>query len=884
MKLHCFFVILTALPMMVAGADAICSHGLERVSLSQTTEMLVEPSNNNRGMKRVAFPIVGKKNYIFDGGGKEFVFENGVFPFAVKDCQNVILKNFSMRNEYAGLVQFKIVAKDNEGFTICLEPDVQYRVLDGDIDFVGPDGRWKSVRMFSFHSIDRMLIRYVFSASGKGSKDALAANFMATTVQEAGPGLVRFNYRPDSHPKNEKCAFRVGESVTFALGAGRQCIAMFFENCQNVTVENVTLSRFVGMGLDAQLCSNVTVRGYSTRPFGTDRVTTTADDMMFTCCEGDILVEDCEIQDSQDDGCNVHGNYHVVSSVDGARVKVRAMHFEQRGFFPYRMGDSIDIISTNDCAVLASARVLRFVSRDEPGVFAILELDREILPSLVGMLVENTSLKPNVTLRNNTFVNVPHIRLSGRGKIVVENNVFRRLTGGILATDLIDYWYEYGRITDMTVRGNVFDGIRHPFRSGVNRWRYGDSSVPKIHGRLTFVDNVFTNCSPSGVSINGFKEVIRGRPLPRPVCADGSWEMAQATAPDKWMPAVVPGRGDAAWRPAQRWRGFNLLGMFLSRRHAEAPATDPTWSRTPGYFQETDFRWMHEWGFNFARLPLDYRCWIKGNDWNEIDELELEKLDDAIRLGRKYGIHVQLCLHRAPGFCINPPKEPKNLFHDAEAFDVCARHWRCLARRYRDIPNCDLSFDLFNEPDWWESKARTNIVRVVQGLAQAIRDEDPDRLIVADGYFCGRDPITELADRTDIVQSIHAYEPSAVSHFRAEWRTERDLTSVQWPPEGVSDGVQWLRSKFYDPWFKLRGKGVFLYVGETGVYKNCPHDVTLRFMEDKLKLWQSENLGWCLWNLRGTFGIVDSGRADVDYEDLEGHKLDRKFLDLLRKY
>jgi len=41
--------------------------------------------------------------------------------------------------------------------------------------------------------------------------------------------------------------------------------------------------------------------------------------------------------------------------------------------------------------------------------------------------------------------------------------------------------------------------------------------------------------------------------------------------------------------------------------------------------------------------------------------------------------------------------------------------------------------------------------------------------------------------------------------------------------------------------------------------------------------------GWALWNLRGSFGIVDSGRADVQYEDFKGRKLDRKFLDLLRE-
>ena len=55
-------------------------------------------------------------------------------------------------------------------------------------------------------------------------------------------------------------------------------------------------------------------------------------------------------------------------------------------------------------------------------------------------------------------------------------------------------------------------------------------------------------------------------------------------------------------------------------------------------------------------------------------------------------------------------------------------------------------------------------------------------------------------------------------------------------------------------------------------------------MEHCLKLWRAKGLGWALWNLRGTFGIMDSGRSDIACEDFNGHKLDRKMLDLLKRY
>jgi endoglucanase len=55
-------------------------------------------------------------------------------------------------------------------------------------------------------------------------------------------------------------------------------------------------------------------------------------------------------------------------------------------------------------------------------------------------------------------------------------------------------------------------------------------------------------------------------------------------------------------------------------------------------------------------------------------------------------------------------------------------------------------------------------------------------------------------------------------------------------------------------------------------------------MEDLLSLWEEVNWGNALWNLKGSFGVLNSGRSDVKYENYKGHKLDRKMLELLKKY
>jgi endoglucanase len=73
-------------------------------------------------------------------------------------------------------------------------------------------------------------------------------------------------------------------------------------------------------------------------------------------------------------------------------------------------------------------------------------------------------------------------------------------------------------------------------------------------------------------------------------------------------------------------------------------------------------------------------------------------------------------------------------------------------------------------------------------------------------------------------------------------------------------------------------------VGEWGSFNQTPHDVTLRWMRDCLTNWKMAGFGWALWNFRGSFGILDSNRKDVAYEDFQGHKLDRKMLELLRVF
>lgn len=347
-------------------------------------------------------------------------------------------------------------------------------------------------------------------------------------------------------------------------------------------------------------------------------------------------------------------------------------------------------------------------------------------------------------------------------------------------------------------------------------------------------------------------------------------QVAAAAAGAGSLPGTTLPQADAEVTAAKlpRWRGFNLLEKFNAQKQTA--------------FVEADFAWLAGWGFDFVRLPLSYHCWSDPKDWKQLREPVLKEIDQALDFGRQYRVHVNLNFHRAPGYCVNPPAEPMDLWTDERALEACAFHWGHFAQRYKGVPNARLSFDLLNEPG---KVPEESYLRVVRRLVGAVREQDAERLIIADGLEWGTKPVAGLAE-LKIAQSTRGYDPMQVSHYKASWVKGSDRwPEPTWPlegPKGEPWDKDWLRRRRIEPWKALERKGVGVHVGEWGAHQHTPHQAVLAWMRDGLELWKEAGWGWALWNFRGSFGILDSGRRDVAYEVFKGHKLDRKMLELLQ--
>ena len=324
--------------------------------------------------------------------------------------------------------------------------------------------------------------------------------------------------------------------------------------------------------------------------------------------------------------------------------------------------------------------------------------------------------------------------------------------------------------------------------------------------------------------------------------------------------------------------GFNFQWMFSSWRNT-----------APAEVDEKALDFLAELGFNFVRIPCDYRMWTKNFDYTHPDETVFEKLDQYLEACRVRHMQMSLNLHRAPGYCINRNDlERHNLWLDLEAQDGFVFLWEYFTKRYKGISNDALSFDLVNEPpDIGEyGMTRENHAAVIRRTVAAIRALDPEREIAIDGLAGGNLAMPELSD-LDVIQSGRGYQPMAVSHYQATWWKDYEGLPVPVYPGTEWNGTVWnqdtLRA-FYQSWRDLGQKGVKVHIGEFGCFNRTPNDVALRWFVDLLGVFKECGWGYSLWNFVGPFGIIEHGREGVKFENYHGYKVDRALLDLLLEH
>jgi endoglucanase len=308
--------------------------------------------------------------------------------------------------------------------------------------------------------------------------------------------------------------------------------------------------------------------------------------------------------------------------------------------------------------------------------------------------------------------------------------------------------------------------------------------------------------------------------------------------------------------------------------------------RQPEPVDEKALDFLASFGFNFVRIPLDYRFWTRDFDYFHPDQAMYGYIDEYLKACHSRGIHVSLNLHRAPGFCTNRTDlEQHNLWRDEIAQDAFVSLWETFACRYQNVPGSVLSFDLVNEPPapGEHGLTRSNHAALIRRTVGTIRTIDPDREIVIDGLGGGYLSLPELAD-LGVTHSGRGYHPMPVSHHKATWWADHVSSPAPLYPGLKWQGRRWDRNALrdsYKSWREVERCGARIHIGEFGSFKQTPNEIALRWLADMLSVYKEFEWGYALWNFQGPFGIVEHGRPGARYEPVAGYNVDRALLDLL---
>ena len=497
------------------GAKLAFEQGIYHFDTDGARERFCAVSNNNCGVKQIVFLLERMRNLTVDGGGSVFVFHGKAFPFAAVACKGLTLENIVFDRALPPVAELRFRDLTDDGFFMEIDrAKTPYRVENGDIVF--PREGWElrsDERMMPLHRIEPFGVQYLFTAHCRDQRKNLPAPICDVSAEEADGGI-RFRYLSGT-PSGLR--MREGEHGLTIVEGGRDLDVIWLCDSEDTTVRNITVRRGCGMGVIAQTCENIEIDRFRTdSAYHGAAFSLTADALHFVNCNGLIEIHDCLIENTMDDAVNVHGIYTELESAEKGALRVRLKHHEQKGVNVYRAGDRLHLIDPASMEIVSEFRVSE-TAFDGDGLTAI-RIAGEFLfgeaAARAGCFVENPGRMPDVHVWKNRFFHFPNLRISGGGKLLIEDNGMECGCSALTVTDLAQYWFESGRVRDLVFRRNRMKdcnalGGSAFIRVSVSGFR--DAETPKIHGRVEISDNTFHGVTNAAIRMAGVRNpILRG--------------------------------------------------------------------------------------------------------------------------------------------------------------------------------------------------------------------------------------------------------------------------------------------------------------------------------------------------------------------------------------
>ncbi len=404
--------------------------------------------------KRTVFALEGWNGLTVEGNGADFYFHGRLLPFALVGTEDCTLRNFSIDFVQPQIAQAEVVENNGaEGITMRMAPWVDYRLTnDGGLEIYGEGWTNRILAGIAFEKASRHMVYntsdIVINTGG---------------IEDKGDRLVRLpRWRND----------RLVPGTIVALRSWyRPCPGIFADECRNTRLENVKVHYAEGMGLLAQRCTDVTLKGFSVCLRGADDpryFTTQADATHFSQCKGHIRSEGGLYEHMMDDAINIHGVYLKIRERRNSHTLVASYEHEQAWGFAW--GDPGDEVQFVRSQTMETAGTVNRIAAIEPldhatvkgckaFVIRLVEPIDSVIDGETGFGIENLTWTPTVEFKDNVVRNnrARGALFSSPRRTVVEDNLFDHTSGtAILLCGDCNGWYESGACRDLLIRHNTF--------------------------------------------------------------------------------------------------------------------------------------------------------------------------------------------------------------------------------------------------------------------------------------------------------------------------------------------------------------------------------------------------------------------------------------------
>jgi hypothetical protein len=412
-------------------------------------------SNNDEGLKRIAFPLLEVENLEIDGQGARFVFHGQICPFVLDHARNIVLKNFSIDWVRTFHSEAQVLGACAEGLDVEFSAAFPYDIRNGVLRFTDgkPDGAPQTTvkgaeveyPYGSLLEFDVQKRETAFQAHDYWARGGIAA-------QPLGGRKVRLLM--------PKLKATPGNILVFGA-ATREFPAFTVSDSAGVTLSGVDLFHCGGMGVIAQRSRDLTLDRVRVTPApGSGRVVSlTADATHFVNCAGKITLRDCLFENQKDDATNIHGIYvRVMQRTAPDTVLVKLVHPQQAGFDFIQPGMKLELVHGPSVVTYGEAAVktVERLNKEFSRVTFAAPLPAELVE---GDALASAEAYPEVriercTIRNNR---ARGILLGSRAKMVIEDNLFHTPGAAILFEGDARFWYEQAGVRDVVIRRNRFE-------------------------------------------------------------------------------------------------------------------------------------------------------------------------------------------------------------------------------------------------------------------------------------------------------------------------------------------------------------------------------------------------------------------------------------------